>query len=266
MRLSDYKIELLDPAKKDEVEYVSHSRLRLYNTCPMAYRYKYEETKDAQDTPELVLGSALHKCFERYNRALLAGDSPPTLDVLREDFEEEIDGQSVGLYPKELLQLRREGPHLLATWLSNVEGLTPTSVEEEFLISIDGINVYGLIDVVYHEKEIVDYKTTNWPPRGGEADWSVQLSLYTLARYISTGSWPESSRLLYLDRKTHSAKWLPPDAKCRRSVGQICVAIEMVKDFHRNIKEGRFLATPSIACSWCAFKSECPAMPNCYTH
>jgi len=112
---------------------------------------------------------------------------------------------------------------------------------------------------------VYDYKTKSWwktyPPRENEGDISIQLSFYTLAFYKLYGVWPQYSQLIFLNRKEGEAVRVPADQNARRTIGQVEVAIEILKDFQSQVKAGRNLPTPNFSCQYCSYASDCPAMP-----
>src|SRR4051794_23520480 len=71
-------------------EYLSFSRIRTYQGCPLRYFFRYiaglpEETVSAS----LVFGSAIHGAIEHHFRELLAGNTAPTLDHLLTAYDRE---------------------------------------------------------------------------------------------------------------------------------------------------------------------------------
>src|SRR5438874_1623102 len=69
-------------------DYLSFSAINAYRTCPLKYMFRYiaglpEETVAAS----LVLGAAVHRAVEHHFRELLAGNPPPDLDSLLEQFD-----------------------------------------------------------------------------------------------------------------------------------------------------------------------------------
>ena len=68
----------LRPLPNTGRDYISFSAIRLYQTCPLKFFYRYimglpEETVSSS----LVFGSSVHRAFEFHFRELLAGNPPP---------------------------------------------------------------------------------------------------------------------------------------------------------------------------------------------
>src|SRR5438046_7335613 len=79
--------------------YISFSSVRAYQTCPLRYFFRYvaglpEESVAAT----LVFGTAIHRAIEHHFREIIAGNAPPSVDVLLEQYSagwQERDGQPV---------------------------------------------------------------------------------------------------------------------------------------------------------------------------
>ena len=70
-------------------DYLSFSAIRLYQTCPLKFHFKYclglpEETVSSS----LVFGGAVHRAIEFHFRELLSGNPPPSSDALLGEFWE----------------------------------------------------------------------------------------------------------------------------------------------------------------------------------
>jgi RecB family exonuclease len=257
--LTKYKIELHDPAIKDQIVYVSHSQLKLYQNCPRAYFAKYSDKRETRPTPELAFGKSIHSALQATNQLKMEGGKPSFVETMRA-FESALGEQKEYLYPKELITMPKEAQKILSACSSQLDELIPTAVEKDFLLSIDGIYLYGIIDLICTD-EIYDYKTSWWPPKGWEADTSLQLSMYTLAFNQMYGEWPRSSQLIFLNRKDGSIQVVPKGSEARRTLGQVETAILNIKDFWANLQAGRNLAVPNYSCQWCSYAHDCPAMP-----
>lgn len=270
--LSKYSIEVLDPALKQTkhedgtvtgIPYVSNSRVRMYGTCPRAFFMKYGEKRESNPTQEIVFGKALHFALEQYNRAKIAL-APISFEETLDAFKTNMKEFSEHLYPRELISMPQEAQKILSNYFVLYGDEQPVAAEKEFFLSIDGINLYGVIDLIT-EDSVIDYKTKSWwktyPPKASDGDISVQLSFYTLAFYKEYGYWPSHSQLRFLNRKEGDIVNSPHDEFSRRTVGQVEVAIEMLKDFDVLTRMERKLAIPNFSCQYCSYANDCPAMP-----
>src|SRR5690242_12815231 len=80
------------PPAPPESEYLSYSRIRAYQQCPLKYFFKYvaglpEPTVSAS----LVFGGAIHRAIEHHFRELLAGGDPPPVAALLAEYHREWD-------------------------------------------------------------------------------------------------------------------------------------------------------------------------------
>src|SRR5436190_24236487 len=68
-------------------DYISFSAIRAYQACPLRYFFKYvaglpEESVAAT----LVFGTAIHRAIEHHYRELLAGNAPPSVAAMIEEY------------------------------------------------------------------------------------------------------------------------------------------------------------------------------------
>src|SRR5436190_19116364 len=68
-------------------DYISFSSIRAYQACPLRYFFRYvaglpEESVAAT----LVFGTAIHRAIEHHFREIMAGNAPPSIDALIEQY------------------------------------------------------------------------------------------------------------------------------------------------------------------------------------
>lgn len=224
---------------------------------------KYKEKRESKPTQEICFGKAMHKALELFNLSKIEG-KPLTFEETCLAFKTDLANYSDTLYPRELISMPQEAQKIISNYFVLFNDVKPIAAEKEFFLSIDGVNLYGVMDLIT-EDGVSDYKTKSWwktyPPKQNEGDISVQLSFYTLAFYKEYGYWPSYSQLIFLNRKEGDIVKSPIDGSARRTVGQVEVAIEILKDFSRLSGEGRNLAIPNFSCQYCSYAVDCPAMP-----
>jgi RecB family exonuclease len=174
----------------------SDSRLRVYETCPRQYRFRYvERVKIPQvETVEMFVGSHVHGALEALYRGVKAGRAP-TLDEL-------LAGYRGGWEAEWADTIRISRPELTAAdYLAlGVRHLTAfharyypfdqertVAIERRILFPLDearNIWMQGFIDRLSVTREgiwqIRDYKTGQWLPTQQDVDADRQLALYQI--------------------------------------------------------------------------------------
>ena len=265
--LENYNIELLDVSLKESLPYISFSRMKLYNLCPRAFQQKYKEERKANPTPDIIFGKCLHSALEFYNKSLIDNNAVSFTEVV-DNFELHLKEYDERLYPREKIQFPQEAQSVLCAyfkWLKDKK-IKPIETEYEFLLRIQSLKdlnedliINGCIDLI-DERGLFDYKSNFIPPKGYEGDISLQLSLYSLVFYIKYKRWPEYSQNIHLVRKNNTVELTPKTKNARRTLGQVEVMIENLKDF-AELSKKRFLPTPNFSCTSCSYKEDCPASP-----
>jgi len=190
------------PRRAKDRDYISYSAIKTYQDCPLKYFFRYiaglpEETVSAS----LVFGSAIHRAIEHHFQELLAGNPPPELPALVEQYRAEWqerdpklvrfgkvdDQQSLDELAQRMLGAFQKSD------LSRPKG-TILAVEEELRGSvIPGIpDLLGRVDLIIVTTDalvVSDWKTSRarWS-RDQAEDSAEQLLLYTeLARDFAPG-------------------------------------------------------------------------------
>ena len=136
--------------------------------------------------------------------------------------------------------------------------LQPTGVEEEFSFSVGRTRVVGRYDLVVATTDgvtILDFKTGDVSTEAKaqhRAEESLQLAIYALACFRTTGALPARVELRFLGSDLVGG-FAPSRA--------LVLATERkIADVADRISRGLFAATPShAACRPCPFRDVCPA-------
>lgn len=264
MRLADYNIEFHEEEKRKELNPLSFSRIKRYLECPRSYFENYIKEQKAKPSPEMIFGKAVHATLEFHNKQRIEGNwisIVDLLDYLDEYIEDEFTNKK-SLKLNQTLDLKKDGRKMIHEYFSGgwAEKFQPLESEFNFLMTIDGIPLCGVVDLVTTDDILLDYKTTVWPPKGMEAASSIQLSLYTLVYWKKFGEWPKESRLLYMPKKGDFQLLPSPSESGRRTVAQVMSAVDVLKDVAQHIKEERYLPIPTHYCQYCPYASSCPAV------
>ncbi len=264
------------PAREGSVvgkdrDYISFSAIRAYQACPLKYFFKYvaglpEESVAAT----LIFGTAIHRAIEHHYRELLAGNAPPTVAAMIEEYSagwQDREGTQIRFGKEETRQdLDETAKRMLAAFA--VSSLAkPTgrilAVEETLRgLVIPGLpDLLGRLDLIIEtdaELVISDWKTSRsrWTAEQAE-DATEQLLLYAeLALDFAPG---KRVRLEFVVlTKTKEV-----------AVDQFLSAVDplrvkrtkqVVERVWRAIEAGHFYPAPSpMNCAGCPYRQPCRA-------
>jgi len=259
----------LPPPAPPTRDYLSFSAIRLYQTCPLKFHFKYhlglpEETVSSS----LVFGASVHRAIEHHFCELLAGGPPPDLDTLLAAFWEEWNGRDHGDIRfgkgEDLNGLGRLAERTLTAFQQS-EVARPQghilAVEEELRGPIvpDCPDLLGRVDMILDagtELVIGDWKTarSRWSQEQAE-DASEQLLIYSeLARDFAPGKPVRlefviitKSKDVAIDR--HSLQVNPTRlGRIKRVVASVWRAIEA---------ECFYPAPSAMNCATCPYRQPC---------
>ena len=258
------------PAERD---YLSFSAIRLYQTCPLKYFFRYlmglpEETVSSS----LVLGSAIHRAIECHFRELLAGNPPPGRDTLFAEFSAEWEAREAEVRfnkNEDRESMEDMGTRILAAFQDS-EAAHPAgdilAVEEELRGPVvQGCpDVLGRVDLIVESGDALilsDWKTSRsrWSAEQTE-DAAEQLILYSeLAKDFAPGK-PVKLEFVILTKAKepvvdrHLLPRLP--AKVDRTK-------RVVESVWRAIDAEHFYPAPSpMNCPTCPYREDCRAWPG----
>lgn len=239
----------------------SHSRLSLFEQCPLAYRYRYlEELPEAFTTVEQHLGQAVHAALEQayaergrgapvdaawiaaaFERAWAAKD-PSSYRVVKR-------GATAGEY-------RARGLAMLASYRERVfaaDASETVALEQRFRIGLDATRDWaGIIDRLARlpggTLRIVDYKTGSSLPNPA-ADRQLQsYALHVLAEHHA-----DRVELCVEGLRTGTTLTAGIDAEAVAGVRDgLIAAIAAIE------AAASWPARPSMLCDWCGFNVVCP--------
>jgi DNA helicase-2/ATP-dependent DNA helicase PcrA len=229
-----------------------------YLTCPLKYRFVHRNRIPLLTHHRVVYGSAVHKAVQEMFKARQTG-VPFNAHDLAAAFRHAW--VSEGFLSREHEELRlEEGEKTLRRFFERerLDPLHPTGVEEEFSFAIGRTRVMGRYDLVVKGSlgiTILDFKTGdvgNASKAQHRAEESLQLAIYSLAHFRTTGALPARVELRFLESDL---------------VGGFAPSRALVQETERTVAEvadrisrGLFEATPSHgACRPCPFRDVCPA-------
>jgi DNA helicase-2/ATP-dependent DNA helicase PcrA len=229
-----------------------------YLTCPLKYRFVHRNRIPLLTHHRVVYGSAIHQAVQDMFKARQAA-VPFTVDDLVAAFRRAW--VSEGFLSREHEELRlKEGERTLVRFFNweKEHPLRPTGVEEDFSFAVGRTRVMGRYDLVVATDDgvtILDFKTgdVNTEVKAQQrAEESLQLAIYALAHFRTTGSLPTRVELRFLE--TGLVGGFAP------SQDLVLATEKKVAEVAERISRGLFDATPSHgACRPCPFRDVCPA-------
>lgn len=250
-------------------DHISHSSLSLYASCSLRHWFRYTaKLPEESVSAAVVLGSALHAAVEHHFRALLAGEGPPSHDVLLDVFwadwnarDQDIirfsageDANSVGKLADRMLVAFRSSE------FARPHG-SIVAIEEELRGRIiDGVpDLLARLDLVVDEGDaiaVTDFKSTRsaWN-EDHVADAATQLYLYyALVQDLADGR-PVRLRFAVLTKgkvpelRLHE---VPSDPR------RIRRATRVAANIWRAMRMGVVFPNPSpMNCPTCPYRAPC---------
>ena len=250
-------------------DYISFSAISTYQSCPLRYYFKYVAgLPEPTVSSSLVFGGAIHRCVELHFNRLMAGETPPDLDMLLAEYQEawqkHDDAAVVFSKDDNRETLGRLADRMLrafqASDLARPQG-TIIGVEEE----LRGTVISGCPDVLARvdllidtptELVVTDLKTSRSRWTNGQADDAAeQLLLYSeLVGRLMPGKRVRLEFAVISKTKEPAVDRLSVSgdpARVRRTK-------QIVERVWRAIAAGNFYPSPSpINCPACPYRRPC---------
>lgn len=227
-----------------------------YLTCPLRYYYIHRLRIPIATHQSILYGSAIHAAIAYFFRERVAGRTPRIASVL-EVFKNKWVNEGFLSRQHEELRLR-EGAETLTMFYETFKGgEVPIAVEQPFKIPYNGIQLRGVIDVVFGtlpKSRVVDFKTSKViEPKKAEARTkeSTQLAVYALAWKQMHGHAPEAVQLYFLESNLAGSE--------KKDEKDFVKLKEKIDGVVAGINAGDFRAKPSPhACAYCPYNRICP--------
>jgi RecB family exonuclease len=255
--MTSLELRAPDVAEDSDALRLSFSRVDMYRTCPLQYRFGYVDRLPAQPSPQLSWGNSIHAALQAWWDQKLP--VPPPVEVLLEALYERWDdtgfadvarAEKVVWYRHAQDVLRRHHARYAASYVPAVA----CEAWFEFALGED-ITVVGSIDHVARTPAgglgIVDWKTNRKAKPRKYVAGSLQLAIYALACVELWGVEPEWVAL----------DFVVPGVRVTTSRDEIdtAAAIATLRDVATRVRAEAFEPTPSALCGWCDWRAECPA-------
>jgi DNA helicase-2/ATP-dependent DNA helicase PcrA len=234
---------------------LSASALQTYEICPLQFKLEREWRIPGEVPAAMEYGATMHRILLAYYASVRLGRTIEDDEVI-ELFK--IDLRAAGIEEKYQQDLyERQGIEQLREFLANCKRAPVPHVlhtEEWFEMQIGQTKVVGRIDRIDQLSNagvvITDYKTGR-PKSQEDADRSLQLSIYALAAREKWGY--HGDQIVFYNLEDNSS------VVTRRTESQLQECRHEVDEVARKIAAEEFEAKPGFYCTFCAYRSLCPA-------
>lgn len=239
---------------------LSFTQLEKYESCPLAYQFKYEFQIPVSIPAHMHIGSAIHKALEIFFQRIKSQQTATREDLILE-FEKAF--KDLKEANPELTEFHlNQGREKLGAYYDFHQGRFPFphDIEASFVLPLGEHKIRGKIDRIDRLNDgyrIVDYKTgrskSNENPEDVRfAKESLQFSIYALAARDVLKLEVRDLVFDYVyDQKTLSTQ---------RSPKELAATQDKIHSIAENILNGNFDPTPGRHCDWCEYRRVCPAI------
>jgi len=242
-------------------EYVSVSRLKVFDQCPLRFFFSYVDKREPgiSDKSAAIFGTLCHAVLEAIYHWVQEEEHSGVIpeDLIREVYDQQWTRS--GLTGEELFA---EGQALVISYFNrnpDVDCWDVLAVEQKFEIEIGGIKVLGFMDRVDRDGSdgiaIVDYKTNAMPYTREELATDLQASVYAIA---APKLWPWAKRVSFRFEMLRHDMVQKPD----RSAADLELASRYIVAVTKSIEDPERKEWPAKVgplCAWCEHRSSCDA-------
>ena len=251
----------------------SHSRLSMFEKCPLAYKYRYLD-KIKPEIPfigiEAYMGSTVHEALEylyRYQkkypgqRLLLIQLLEKYEGIWNENMTADIKVVKEGMIKEDYFL---QGKKILSDYYQThqpFDSEETLSVEERVDINIEGFKLMGFVDRIAVSRDgilkLYDYKTSGRLPDSAVLENDRQLSLYQIGfskkypQYAKNGIEVIYHYLAF----NQEFKFQKSDEALETVKKNI---VDLIQTIELAAWTNTFPASVGTLCRWCEFSSLCP--------
>lgn len=256
----------------------SFSQIRVFEQCPLKYRYQYiDRIKVAEEpqSPHLLLWNAVHHALEKLYKQLNQFQTPRKETVLgffHSYRQEKIDYDQIQFNddtPESVFLAR--GERYIKEYYDRYAPFGEVKVvmtEGRIVFSLDEwgkLKFRGVIDRLDKEGKtfiINDYKTNKQLPEGDKTMYQEQLTLYALGVQEKYGKYYDKlkARLYYLHFDLID-EWEITNETIKKVSNKYKNTVKEIEDrrFHANMGDAtRFPPVENHHCRFCPYMSICP--------
>jgi putative RecB family exonuclease len=238
---------------------LSHTRIKQFEACPMAYCLKYVEHDPATPVEHLESGIVVHRALELLVReAVCAGHVGPLDPSRAQAALDEAWATETAVGVKTYVAAST----MLGKFVddeTDFDAARVLGIEHAFALPLGSATLHGVMDRVDrlddNTIEIIDYKTGEMVPSADDLHSNLQLSLY---QFAAQKLWPWAVNVkLTLHMVRHGIK-----LRTTRSPEAIEQAMAYARAMGRRItaaqKAGEYPARLSPSCGMCSYRLSCP--------
>ena len=231
----------------------SATSLSLYESCPLAYKYKMlDRLKVEGYSPDAAFGVFVHNVFEKIFKGSNC-DHTIIEKIINEEWDDsyfENDTQS--------LEYKKEADDLILNYFKHnpINEKANYILEKEFSIFMDDIEYRGKIDRIDiledGDIQIIDYKTSNKKKTAKAIKKDIQLPYYffllSRAKDKNGFSSIKSAKLEYLKHPDD------PSVEIELNYEDILNVENRIKNISKSVKKDLFTPKKNSICYYCDFK------------
>ncbi|MGO1857639.1 RecB family exonuclease [Ancrocorticia populi] len=246
---------------------LSPSRTKDFRQCPLLFRLRTIDRLPEPPSVEALRGTLVHAVLEH----LFDADPAQRTEEAAQSLLEPQWQEHVEKSPED--EQLFEDSATFDDWFSsartlignyftmeNPQFLQPDARETFVNATLpSGLHIRGIIDRIDKAPNgalrVVDYKTGKSPSPRFQHEAIFQMQFYAAALFISRGSLPARTQLIYLkDGRTLTYDPAPAD------VDSLALELDSTwSAIEERIDTGHFEPKTSPLCNWCKFKEFCPA-------
>lgn len=234
---------------------LSASAVDTYERCPLRFKLERDWRLAAKPAAAMQYGASMHRVLRTYYDSVRAG-RPRSEQQIIDDFREDLASAGIqDQYQRELYE--KQGVAQLKEFFAAAQRSPVPDVlhtEEWFEIKLGETRITGRIDRMDRAPDgsviVVDYKTGKARDQE-DADDSLQLSIYAMAARERWGY--EAKSLVFYNLEEN----VP--VVTVRNESDLLKARDRVATAAGKIAAGDFEPDPGFHCSFCSFRTLCPA-------
>lgn len=250
--------------------HVSYSQKSLFDFCPQAYEYRYEENIKIPPPANMINGTAAHKALEVDLKQKIESKENMDVESVKEVFSDSFDKSvqlakevagGVQVEEEEVLgKVKDSGAASLQFYHEQAaQDIHPVEVEKEYTIEFKGLETTLVVkpDVLTEEKRILDFKTMKQNTVKNLTVSPEQFGFYQLANPDTEGFQLDAlvrTKVPAIAQKQFPANTEEEQARILKGMDAVITDIRVSKG------RGYFPRKPGynfMNCKMCGFQEKC---------